>query len=979
MYNTVFIELLDALATMMTKHGEPFRAKAYQKAQETIMNYKQPILSVEQIKGLPGIGPTICDKLNEFVTYGKLTVLEQEKNNPINILGEVYGIGPKKAQELVKANIRTIADLRSKQHEVLNDIQRVGLKYHEQIMQRIPRSEIQQYEALIQMLTATYSAFEFEIVGSYRRGAETSGDIDIIVGSQEGYTKLIDELIAKRVIKEVLSRGPSKTLVIAQLSNDAVARRLDFLYSPPNEYAFATLYFTGSKTFNTVMRQHALNLGYTFNEHGIYRLDNDGKKGALVTEVAFAVEQDIFDFLGLEYKSPQERTNCLAVVPIVAAISSSSSSATATLDAISSFQQKGISFLNSLSQDKLTSMIQLANKEYHTHGTPVMTDSQYDVLKDFVEAKYPCNPVLSQVGAEVERNKVVLPFEMPSMNKIKTNAAVLADWASTYQGPYVLSCKLDGVSGLYIQSKNGKKLYTRGDGKVGQDVTHLIPHLLLPQVSCGETVSIRGEFIIAKQTFEQKYKSTFANARNMVAGIINGKRISKAIKDVHFVAYEVINSNLTFVEQMRYLEQIKAPRQVLYQIRNTIDVKHLSDLLVECRANYAYEIDGIIVADGGQVHERKSGNPDYAFAFKMLLDDQSAEATVADVLWSPSKDGYLKPRVQIVPVQIGGVTIEFVTGFNAAFIEERKINVGTVVKIVRSGDVIPIIEEVLVPSIKGKLPDEPFTWTETHVDIVLVNQADNAIVKEKNITGFFKALEVDGLGSGNVTRLVEAGFDSVPTILAMKPANFLQVAGFKDKMANKLYTNIQTSVQKATLIQLMVGSNLFGRGLSEKIFEMILEAEPTIMLSIIGAESDDLTHRLENAKKRLLQIKGIGATTAFSFVTNVRRFHRFLQECGLSHKLEVVPTATAASSSSSSSSSLSLSIFAGKTVVLTGTRDKAIQDYLNSVGAKQGSSVSKNTYLVIAKNKDDKTGKVLDAEKCGVPVMNADEFVAKYM
>ena len=88
--------------------------------------------------------------------------------------------------------------------------------------------------------------------------------------------------------------------------------------------------------------------------------------------------------------------------------------------------------------------------------------------------------------------------------------------------------------------------------------------------------------------------------------------------------------------------------------------------------------------------------PSISFAFKMILDDQTAEAKVLDVLWAPSKDGYLKPRIQIEPIDLGGVTITYATGFNAAFIEKNKINVGAVVEIVRSGDVILTLIKLFV-------------------------------------------------------------------------------------------------------------------------------------------------------------------------------------------------------------------------------------------------------------------------------------------
>ena len=109
-------------------------------------------------------------------------ILEREKNNPINIIGEIYGVGPKKAKELIDAGITSIEQLRGKP-ELLNDIQRVGLKYYEDILQRIPRAEIDDYKHVFSKEFSTDS--HFEIVGSYRRGALDSGDIDVIITSTD--------------------------------------------------------------------------------------------------------------------------------------------------------------------------------------------------------------------------------------------------------------------------------------------------------------------------------------------------------------------------------------------------------------------------------------------------------------------------------------------------------------------------------------------------------------------------------------------------------------------------------------------------------------------------------------------------------------------------------------------------------------------------------------------------------------------------
>jgi NAD-dependent DNA ligase/DNA polymerase/3'-5' exonuclease PolX len=1019
--NEKFIELMEQLANIMLKQGESFRARAYQKAQETIMAYPGDIMSPNDLKGKPGIGPTIMEKLNEYVQTGTLKVLEREKNNPANILAEVYGIGPKKAKELVENGITSIAQLRENQ-QMLNDIQKVGLRYYEDVLKRIPRSEIEEYKSIFESdfkKVATPDS-KFEIVGSYRRGAQTSGDIDVIITSDSPnvFINFINELIKKKIILEILSRGSTKCLVMAKIPSSDSVRRVDFLYTGLEEFPFAILYFTGSKIFNTVMRHIALEKGYTMNEHGINNMEGK-KKGDKVSH-HFRNEKDIFDFLGLEYKAPTERTDGRAIVvksvaspqsgklplveaklplveaklPLVEAklplVEESSSEEyilpaakkvvkkvtpaktliiesdsedeenvvfdKTTHDLIELFKNNGISYLKALNENQLATMLNYANIHYR-NLQPIMTDNQYDILEDYISDKYPTNQIIHKIGAPVERNKVALPYNMGSMDKIKPDTSALSNWMAKYRGPYVLSCKLDGVSGLYTTEGSAPKLYTRGDGKVGQDVSHLIPHLRLPKT---KGIVIRGEFIIPKAVFDSKYKTKFANPRNMVAGIINHKTVNEAITDLSFVAYEVIIPVKTPSEQMEFLSTLDVD-VVLWKTESVLTNELLSETLIEWRKNYVYEIDGVIVTNDAK-YTRKSGNPEHAFAFKMVLSDQIAEAKVVDVIWTASKDGYLKPRVQIEPINLGGVRIEFATGFNGSFINDNKVGVGAIIELIRSGDVIPHIRKVTVPAEQAKMPSVPFKWNDTHVDVMLEDLDSDETVKEKNITGFFRGIGVEGLSSGNVARIIQAGYDTVPEIIKMEVNDLLQVEGFKDKTANKLYNGIKEKIDAASLVTIMSASNMFGRGFSEKKLELIMDSYPNVLLS---KESD--------AQKvaRISAIKGMAEKTAEAFVERIPDFINFIKEAGMDNKLAQEVTEKKPVDESHP-------LF-GKTIVMTGFRDTHIQEAIKNVGAKLGSSVSKNTFIVLVKDKDEDTGKAADARKLGVTLMTPEEFSNKYL
>jgi NAD-dependent DNA ligase len=406
---------------------------------------------------------------------------------------------------------------------------------------------------------------------------------------------------------------------------------------------------------------------------------------------------------------------------------------------------------------------------------------------------------------------------------------------------------------------------------------------------------------------------------------------------------------------------------VLYNaVTGKLTNEMLSNLLVNWRTNYAYEIDGVIVTND-KIHSRTKGNPEHAFAFKMVLSDQIAEAIVTDVIWTPSKDGYLKPRVQIEPLNLGGVKIEYATGFNGAFIRDNRVGVGATIELIRSGDVIPHIRSIIVPAPSAKMPDIAYKWNDTDVDIILINVDEDPTVKEKNLTGFFKGIEVDGLGGGNIIRIIDAGYDTVPKIIKMTMNDFLKVEGFKEKMAAKLYTGIQEKLNESSLVSLMAASNIFGRGFNNKKLELIMESLPDILVSpkTLGQKIAAVT-----------AIKGMAEKTATAFVSEINRFQNFLKECGLESKLNIATNAT--KDINNDNKEHTGNPLYKKTVVLTGTRDKQVIEILKNSGAIQGSSVSKNTFLVVAKSADDDTGKAEEARKLNIPIITVDQFIKLY-
>lgn len=325
-YKSVIIQELDTLRRADIAKKEPFSAKAYAKVIEQLKALPGPIQNINDVDGVAGVGKKIKLKIEEILQTGSLkaaTEARKETNlDSMDILQGVHGIGPVKAKQLIETKqIRTIAELRSslaKDPTLLNDVQKMGLKYYEDAILRIPRHEMALHETFI--LDALDPRFTGAVVGSYRRGAENSGDIDVLLMLPDTMTKkqqgelfvdTVKMLKETNYIVDTLAQGPKKFLGYVRLDEGEKARRLDLLMTPEEEFAYAILYFTGSQAFNVAFRGYALDKGYTINEH---TMKPTQERVAAVPKMT--KEKDIFDFLGLQYVEPQNRRDVKDIRPI---------------------------------------------------------------------------------------------------------------------------------------------------------------------------------------------------------------------------------------------------------------------------------------------------------------------------------------------------------------------------------------------------------------------------------------------------------------------------------------------------------------------------------------------------------------------------------------------------------------------------------------------------------------------------------------
>jgi len=624
-----------------------------------------------------------------------------------------------------------------------------------------------------------------------------------------------------------------------------------------------------------------------------------------------------------------------------------------------SLLKKNINNLKNMNEEEINNIINESNKLYYLNGNCILSNEEYDIVCDYTINKYPNNNIClyGHKKLKITKDKIILPYEMWSMDKFKPNSVELNNWINKYQGPYVLSYKLDGVSALYTTEKNSSKLYTRGNGVIGHDISHLIPYLKLPKQ---KNIVIRGELIMNKEVFKNKYSIKYSNARNLVSGLVNNKSVNRVeYKDIEFVCYELIKPILKPSHQMIYLMKLDI-NVVTFRFDNLISNELLLLTLDNWRLNNKYEIDGLICVSD-RLYERESRNPIYAFAYKSIIYDNIYQSEVLDVIWSASKDGYLKPRVKIKPIKIGGVNIEFATGFNGKYIKKNKIGIGSLINIIRSGDVIPHIYSIIKSSNEGLMPSIEYYWNETNIDIILKNKAENNEVKEKIITNFFKKIGVGGLSTGNVKRIMKLGFDTIEKILKMTYEDFLSIDGFKETLSNKIYKNIKIGIEETSIEVIMVATNIFGRGVGIKRLSLILKKYPNI---IVRNETNEIK------KINLCKINGISNNMAEKIINNIENFKLFMKKSNLEYKLNI-------KSSNCNIFDFTHELY-GKTIVMSGFRNKELLFKFKEIGVKYSERLNKQTDMLIVKENIDTSKKVLEAKKIGINIINLYDFRTIY-
>jgi len=639
------------------------------------------------------------------------------------------------------------------------------------------------------------------------------------------------------------------------------------------------------------------------------------------------------------------------------------------MEIIEEYLKDPYDFLENANIKTLVSIAKIANEAYRNKEKTLMTDDEYDLIIDRIKFINPNHSFFKKVGAKVNKKidkvKVTLPFFMGSMDKIRPeNNDKLEKFKKDFGGPYIVSDKLDGVSALLIINENEKKLYTRGNGFIGTDITNLLELINIDISNIKTSVIIRGELIISKTNFK-KYEKTMANARNMVSGIVNSKTVDvNAAKDIDFVAYEIVEPWMTFYEQFKHLEKYKIKTVYHVKVKN-IDMIFLENILKERKESSEYECDGIIFVHNSPNIRSHGVNPEYALAFKNLAESETAIVKVIKVEWHISKHGYIKPRLLLEPTKLSGVIIKHVTAFNAKFIKDNIIGPGSEIKLVRSGDVIPHILEVTKKSKIAQMPDYNYSWNESGVDIIATNKSDEQLIKE--LTNFCQKLDIKNISEGIITKFVEAGIDSIDKILNVKKEDLQNVENFKDKMVQKIFLHISERIKTITLLDLMVASNKFGHGLGERKIKKILDIHPDIIYLYIEMPAKKLIDLI-------IDIEGFDMITAKKFVSNMPQFLELLNQIPENIQEQILlelPTDNIVSNKMD-----------GFKIVFSGFRNKDWEKHIIENGGSIITAVSKNTTLLVSTQSDieeNTNSKIKTAIKLNIPVLNKEDFYDKYI
>lgn len=614
-----------------------------------------------------------------------------------------------------------------------------------------------------------------------------------------------------------------------------------------------------------------------------------------------------------------------------------------------------------------------ANEDYHNGKGSQLSDAEFDAWEKYYKANGGDWPLTGKVGATVssERKKVTLPIQMGSLKKA-SDPKELSKWTGTVAGKVIATPKLDGISlQLVYQGGKLKAAYTRGDGSVGQDVTLQAQAMKIPtRIRDAGTYVIRGEACMREADFEKYFSKDnggdFANSRNMSAGLFNRKSLSpdhlSALAKIKYIVYSLHKDKAEAGDKAQQLKTLAtwgfdAAPYAYVNISRDKDV--LPKLKKEWERKLDITLDGVVIEADDLKARKKLGNetnsinPRYARAWKP--ENVGVKTTVTDVVWKISRHGLWKPVVHIEPTKLSGVTVKKATGHNAQNIWDNGIGKGAIITVFRSGDVIPYIDSVIKRVAPQMPPAGKWKWNATKKD-ALSTEGGGETQTIKKLVHFFKTLGVEYFSDKTCAALVRDGVDSPSKVFKLGRKGFMRMERVGETSADRLFKQLDALKSGVPMYKLAYASSLFGsnfgstklREIFKALGDKVLEMEP------------------QKAALAISNLSGFSLASAKTFADTMSAFNAFRRQLG-----PYLTTTAAAKPKSSKASAMQ--------VVLTGTRDGDITDWVESNGGKIASSVSAKTTLVVAKDAGYSSDKRTKAKSLGITVLTVDQFKSKYM
>lgn len=607
-----------------------------------------------------------------------------------------------------------------------------------------------------------------------------------------------------------------------------------------------------------------------------------------------------------------------------------------------------------LGDNELIQLVEIANATYRA-GAPIVSDVIYDqVLLSQLEKRIPSHPFLHEIEPEAIAGKVVeLPAIMLSMRKAYTEKAILGWIENIKKAAQQLeldpnsvemrvSPKLDGFAAY----DDGRKLYTRGDGRRGTDITRVFERGL--KIGAGGTRGMGpGEIVTNKLYFDRFLSETFDSARNVQAAILAEKNIDpliqKAIDDgaAAFVPFAAVGS---WTGRLDELEQ------------------RLSEILHEYAESREYETDGVVLeTTNQQVKERLgSGRQYHRWQIAYKVNQAGIEVEVIDVEPSTSRQGRVNPTVILVPRWLSGATISRATAHHYKMVKDKGIGPGAKIEIVRSGLVIPKIQSV-ISEVKPKIPEfcpsceAALEWRGDHLFCANV---DHCPAQAADSLGyFFKTLSNnDGFGPQTIKRLQKNGINKVVEVYRLTKEQ-LESFGFGEKTASNLVQQLRRSKEESIedwRLLAAFGIEKLGPGNSEKLLSKWKIEEV-----------------FELTKEQIATVPGLGDATAELIFKGLQGSKSdALEIMSLGFNLEI--------SSARATERAGSGFLSGLSLVFTGTMIQSSRTEMERnamrLGATVSASISKKTsYLIAGGNAGKK--KLGDAAAKDVKVLTEAEYL----